>query len=222
MAGPNYIDVGLANSPPRLRGKYGRRWVGTAMLLLNSVAQGLTHALRAPWLKSPPGGAYDALPLLGSETSLPRYPTESYVQHRDRVERAWQDWPFAGTFGPLIAQLAAAGYPGVEVIFDDNAPGPHGQPAPYWSQFWLFFPIGSHPVTGAGQRWGSFLWGDGTLWGPSGITYLELFTIRSIVRKWKPGDWVCRGLQFELTRPTWGSFNWGDGTVWGGVVSVGA
>jgi hypothetical protein len=219
---PNYRDLGLANSPTRLRGKYGRRLVGAAMFLLDSVAQGLTHAVRAPWLRGKTGGAYDAVQLLGSETSLPRYPIETWSQHRARIDRAWSDWPFAGDEDPLIAQLAAAGFPNAEIRFNDLAPGPLGQPAPYWSQFWVFFPMGSHPVTGPGPRWGQFQWGDGTLWGPSGITRVDLYTIRSIVRKWKPGDWVCRGLIFELSRPRWGEFTWGDGTVWSGAVTVGA
>jgi hypothetical protein len=222
-----YRDLGFANSPTRLRGYFGRRLVGAAMLLLDSVAQGLSHAVKAAWIKGEEGGAYDAPSLLASETSLPRYPLETYSQHKARLERAWLDWPFAGDESSILGQLAAAGFPGAEIRFDPNAPGPNGQPAPYWSQFWVFFPIGSHPIVGAGQEWGSFDWGDGTLWGPEGrdgpeATQLALFTIRSIIKKWKPADWVCRGLMFELSRPKWGEFEWGDGTVWGGVVQVGA
>lgn len=221
-----YRDLGFANSPTRLRGYFGRRLVGAAMFLLDSVAQGLTHAIKAPWIKSEEGGSYDAPQFLASELSLPRYPTETYLQHKGRLARAWLDWPFAGSAQTIVAQLAAAGFPGVEIRFDPDAPGPHGEPAPYWSQFWVFFPIGSHPIIGPGVPWGSFDWGDGSLWGPEGrdgpeATRIAIDTMRAIVRKFKPAHWVCRGLVFELSRPTWGSFDWDDGTVWGGAVQLG-
>jgi hypothetical protein len=216
-----YRDLEFVRVPSILRAKIGRRFIGAAMVLMDSVAQGLAHAARSPWLKSEEGPAFDALRYLGSECSLPRYPGETWPQYKARLERVWEDWPLAGGEPAIVGQFAAAGFPGVQILYFPSEPGPRGEPPPYWSQFSLYFPLGSHPVTGAGEKWGAFNWGS-ALWGPAGLTAEAAFTMRSIVRKWKPAQWVCRKLIFDLGGPRWGSFAWGDGTVWGGTVSIGA
>lgn len=217
---PTYFDLITRLSPTVLRGRYGRRLGGALALLFNSAAQGLVHALKAPWIRSDDGPAYDALALLGSEMSLPRYPVESWGQYKARLDRAWDDWPFAGAESSLIGQLAAAGYPGAQILFFPSAPGPHGE-AEYWSQFWLYFPPGTHPVTGPGPAWDSFDWGDGTLYGPAGLTLEYVETLFAIIKKWKPGHWICRGIIFGLTGAAiWGQFDWGDAN-YGGAVELG-
>lgn len=218
----SYRDLEFVRVPTVLRGEAASALVGVLMLGFDLTAQAFTHAFRGPLSEEPEGPAFDGLPLLGQETSLPRYPAENWSQHRARVNRAWDDWPLAAGVPVMVAQLAAAGFPNAEIRYYESEPGPKGEPAPYYSQFWVYLPKGSHPVTGPGVPWGSFLWGDGTTWGPTGITYAQIFTLRSIIAKWKPGQWVCRGIQFQLSSSRWGEFAWGDGTVWGGLVEIGA
>lgn len=217
-----YRDLEFVKVPTVLRGLAGRAFTGVLALVFDALAQGYSHAFRAPLNKAEGGPAYDALRWLGRETSLPRYPIESWNQHKARIDRAWDDWPLAGGEPAMIAQLAAAGFPNAQIRYYPSEPGPHGEPPPYYSQFWVYLPKGSHPVTGPAAPWGSFAWGDGTLWGPAGITLLQIFTLRAIIAKWKPGQWVCRGILFQLGSATWGNFNWGDGSVWGGIIEMGA
>lgn len=218
----SYRDLEFVRVPTVLRGLAGSALTGVLTLMMDAIAQGLSHAFRAPLNQAEGGPAYDGLSLLGRDTSLPRYPTETWNQHKARIDRAWDDWPLAAGEPAMIAQLRAAGFPNAQIRFYPSEPGPHGEPPPYYSQFWVYLPRGSHPVTGPAAPWGSFNWGDGTLWGPQGITLIQIFTLRAIIAKWKPGLWVCRGIKFQVASTTWGSFSWGDGSVWGGIIEMGA
>lgn len=199
-----------------LRGPRGQALVGTFGVLADALAQGWSEGLRAPWIGDVgEGPAYDALGPAGSELSMPRYPGESWTQYHERLQRAWTDYRFAGTEATIEAQLAAAGFPGARVL------GPNDttiEPPGYWSHFIVYFPIGSHTVTASAPKWGSFKWGDGTQYGPVGLSAQQLQTIRAIVRKWKPGHWICRELVFQIAGWQYGTGRtWGEiGLKWGG------
>jgi hypothetical protein len=181
------------------RGELGTKFMQLVLgEIHNRLDEGFMDAVRSPYLHLPGSTPDDALPFIGSETSINAYPGETLTSYRARLKDPWDTWTPAGDESVITAQFAAAGYPGVEVQFDPAATGPRGEAAPYWSQFWVFFPFSSgHPVTGAGATYNSFNWGDGTLWG---LTVQPSFyqLIHFIVRKWKPGHWVCRGFIFEL------------------------
>ncbi len=163
----------------------------------DNIADGLSLTIRLPWLadeQSPD----DVLPLIGSERRMPRYPIETADQYRARLLGAWDAYTFAGAEQTIVAQFAAAGYPGVTIVFDAAALGPNGEAAPYWSQFWVYFPYSSgHPVTSHGANWGAFNYGDGTIYGLNASAGFYAL-IHGIVRKWKPSRWICRGFKFQL------------------------
>ncbi len=204
MADNNYRGFFGRISPTVLKGRFGRRLIGALAFLGDSLAAGLRDAVRAAWIGDETGGgpAYDALRPAGAELSLPRYPNETWPQYHARLARAWQDWPFAGDEAPIIAQLAAAGFPGAQIFYTIDGTN--------WSRFTVFFPPGTHTVTAAGPLVGSFIVGDGTIVGPVGITPAQLHTIRAVIAKWKPGHWVCEKIVFQLS-------GWavGDGSVVG-------
>ncbi len=161
------------------------------------IADGMSIAARMAWLRDPVSPD-DVLPLVGAERGMPRYPGETVTQYRARLLDAWNAYSFAGSEGTIVAQFAHAGYPGTEITFDAAALGPNGEAAPYWSQFWVHFPFSSgHPVTSDGPLWGSFTWGDGSVYG-LGVDVGFYQLIHGIVRKWKPSRWICRGFTFEL------------------------
>lgn len=160
---------------------------------LHSDSIGLTH--RMGWLldeESPD----DALPLFASERGLPRYINETAAAHRARLHGAWNTYQRAGSDEVLVEQIEAAGYVGARVY--TAADWPTRDAVGHWSQFWVFFPTGSHPVTGEGPAIGTFTVGDGTTIGPVGITASEIKELRAIVRRWKPSRWVCRQLIFQI------------------------
>ncbi len=223
MAAPktllNFREWVASISAPWLQGKYSAPYVGVVLSLTADLASaGLRQVLRMPWLLDPESPD-DVLPLIGKERRMPAYPGESAASYRARLWGAGEAYRFAGSALAITTQLAAAGYPNAEVRFYPGTPGPNGA-LDYWSQFWVWFPVGSHPVTGAGEPWAGFSWGDGTLYGVSGATADFFATIRGIVRKWKPVDWICRGFEFSYGDPVWGGFSWGDGTVYGGTTVI--
>lgn len=194
-------------------------WFGVLHGLTGDViAQGMTDAVRMPWLRDP-ASPDDVLPMVGNERGIPRYPGESVASYRARLVDAWDAYQFAGAALSIESQLQAYGYPG-QVTFFPGLDGPNGQPAPYWSQFWLVFPSGTHPVTSEGPPWDSFNWDDGSLWGPLGYTPEFAATLHAIVNKWKPVQWICRGFIFENGTAVWDGFNWDDGAVWNGAIEV--
>lgn len=198
MASTTFRDLVASVLPRPFTQRLSGGWFGVLHGLTgDTLADALSVVIRMPWLKDP-NSPDDVLPLIGAERGLPRYPIETAAQYRARLIDAWNAYKFAGSEGTIISQFGHAGFPGVEIVFDAAALGPNGEAAPYWSQFWVFFPYSSgHPVTGAGTTWGAFTYGDGTVYGLNvAVGFYSL--IHGIVRKWKPSRWICRGFIFEL------------------------
>jgi hypothetical protein len=98
--------------------------------------------------------------------------------------------------------------------------------SPDWSRFWVII----HPTV-AGEPWsltsdayGSFEFGDGTLWGTMTMTREHCARIRAIVRDWKPAGPKCvcviiafDDLSFDPLAPEpdglWGQWYKGDPAV---------
>lgn len=194
----NFADMVATRLPRPFLKPQASRWFGIlAGLTGDLMAEGMSIALRLAWLRDSESPD-DVLPLIGAERGMPRYPGETPAQYRARLLDAWNAYRFAGAEQTIVSQFTHAGYPGTEIQFDPLALGPNGEPAPYWSQFWVYFPHSSgHPVTGSGPTWGSFTYGDGSVYG-LGVTVGFYQLIHGIVGKWKPVRWICRGFIFEL------------------------
>lgn len=213
----NWRDWTANMMPPWLKANWGERFVGVHALLADTLSEALAEAMKVRWVREetfPP----DALVHLGFNRNLERYPAETDAQYKARLDDAWNSWPLAGDETSIVDQLAAAGYPGCTVICYTNIGGPHGEPPPYWTQFWVRFPVGSHPVVAAGPEWGTAVWGSFS-WGTATIPAAFAATVRGIINKFKPADWVCRGCKFQIAEALWGSVNWAE-FVWGGQASM--
>lgn len=200
----NFREWAWNLSPGSWRRFWGSRFIQAIGLVFDTIAEGAQHAIYASSLAHPEF-ANDALLPLSIERNLPRFPSESESTWGARLRNAWNLWRQSGTDGGLKALFAAAGLPGVEIYTPRE--WPTVQPVGWWSQFWLFMPPGSHPVTSPGQPIGTFTVGDGTTIGPIGITATELAALRTSIRNFKSGHWVCRALIFQIT-----GWTVGDGT----------
>ena len=107
-------------SPPWLRRFVGRRFIGGAVgLTFDLLAEGSSQALKAPWLreKSSPD---DALPPIGQERRMPRYPADTNTTYRNRLADAWGAWEYAGAGTAIIRQFIDAGFENVRAIEASN------------------------------------------------------------------------------------------------------
>lgn len=203
-----------------LLGPLSTGFVGVVLGITGDTAEeGMSEGVKMPWLLEPTSPP-DALPLIGSERRMPRYPGETDAQYRARLYGAWDTYQFGGDENTILGQLALAGFPGAEIFDPGNATF---SPPSYWSHFIIVFPLGTHTVTAAGPAYGSFNWGA-TNYGPVGLTADTAATIRGIIAKWKPVQWICRLIVFQVQGWAYGDgHNWGDASLtWGGVtVSTG-
>ena len=175
--------------------RFSGGWLGT---LFDSISSAIMDAALSPYLKGNSTPAYDALRLLGNETSMPQYATEGWVQYRSRLETDWETWTEqAGTFRGIVNQLALAGAPGSQVFrFSESGS---------WSDFVVFYPAGSHTVTGSLEIGSGWLIGDGSIVGPLGVTPEQLSTYRDLITHWKPAIWRCPWIIFEINGWTIGT-----------------
>lgn len=140
----------------------------------------------------------DCLNLVGEERGgLWRYPTEDHDQYRARLQNAYEVWEYAGSGETVISQLALAGVPGVTFVFFNDRVGPHGEPAPYASQYWLAIPLTSCPPRVA-SIWGKVVWGffdyNNSSWhGALPREFVDL--VRNIVAKFGDPTCVFRGIE---------------------------
>jgi hypothetical protein len=223
----NYEEFLRGISPQWGAGFWGRRFLGLLLgVTSDTIGVALSSAVQSPWFHLGGQQQADALPLLGFERNMPRYPAESNQDYRGRLWGAWDAWAFAGHESAIEGQLAAAGFTGeVYEPFRTHAGtgNTHGdwirEPLNYWSQFWVFFPQESGHGIGPPLLWGSggLTWGSGWVWGTD-ATYETIATLVGIVEKWRPAHVICRQLLFELSGWSFGTGHvWGEtGLVWGG------
>ena len=215
----------LLNSwiPGWLKGNWGTRHFGVLGLFADAISQGASESVKAPWLKESTS-PNDALALKGRERLLERYPNETNDQYRSRINDAWKAWSDAGGSPSIEGQLHAAGFTDAYVAFDSGREGPRGLPAPYWSQFWVRFPPESGIVVSLTQHlWdgASALWDGAISWQPTNLTKEQLSLLAGIINKWKPSDWICRGLIFDFSSEFWdGSKLWDGSTQWAGAFEL--
>ena len=198
-------------SAPVFRAYWGVRYLATvAGLLWDSIAEANRDAFAAPLINGP-GPAYDALRPLGEEQSMPQYADETHEQYQSRIDHPWDTWSAAGDEDTIIEQLELSGRPGAQIF--------RWQYPDHWSRFVVFYPAGSHPVTGSNAEYGDgTIYGDGTNYGLAGITPQQLETYRGIIKHWKPARWVCPWIIWEISGATYGTgHTYGEaGLVYGG------
>jgi hypothetical protein len=191
------------------RGANGERYVGATIGILSDLmAEGAATASQAGLLYplTPRPEDYktplDAIERMGRDALILRYPGENhYTSLRPRVRNKWSYW--AGSLkAALLADLAAAGYPGAELyVPNDFSPAP--TPDTYWSRFWVLFPFGTHPVTSAtGFVVGTDVVGAKRI-GPAGLNTeagaVFLAEVKSVVKRLKPAQWVNWNIAFEIS-----------------------
>jgi hypothetical protein len=189
-------------------GFWGYRFAGVTQGLLNDLLlEGAATGLGATFLYDfsvrPFDEGFDqptdAIAALGEDAGRPLYPSESpYNSARLRLRTKWDFWTGSPKAG-LVSELLAAGIgPAVVKVPGDYLPGPLPDTSwsTYWSRFWLMFAAGTHPITGPGRIWGGQMLPFQL--GPAGMTAAYHNLLRTIVRRYKPAQWVPWEYRFTL------------------------
>lgn len=172
------------------------RFLVSVGLVSDFLSEGMSQGLRSGWVHREDLPA-DSLEIVGRARGLIQYPGETNQQYQARLARAWTDWTFAGHETSIEGQLAAAGFPGATVVYHTTREGPRGEPAPYWSQFWIEIPLATleaRPGWTASPQWGSCVWGY-FWWGTGALSVSDARLIQAIVRKFKANDHYFRGIE---------------------------
>lgn len=182
--------------PTSLRDEVGERFAMALALVPDSITEILIEAVFARALYSAEFPA-DALRLVGSERMMPRYRNESDAQYLGRLRGAWVAWEYAGTRQAIESQLAAAGY---TAYVRENHQWDWDGDSANWPRFWVV--ITGHP-------WERWHYGDGHVWGQTGLTWgstatsSEITTLRQLEQQWKPGHTRCVAIILVFDEGTW-------------------
>lgn len=203
-----FVDSLLAHVP-WLRQQYGEAFTtGFLALLADVIEEAANQAMKARFVLSDTVPD-DALPHIGENVQLERYPLDTIDTYKARLAEAFTIWSQAGTRQGVLAALAASGFPGAQLIEDHEW---DRQPKPYWSQFWIVFPDGTHNVTPSTAAYGDpgLRYGNGVLYGVQGITGEEIEGLRALAKKWKRAASILREMIF-----TDGGITYGTGASYG-------
>lgn len=192
------IDLVQEINPPVLRDdEAGQAFMlGAIAATANFLQEGFREASRAYNLTDGVGPALDALDAIASEQGQVNYLTETTENRITRLSNVWDSAPLRGEESQLIAELALAGYPGASVQYSftrPSQPGPRGEPGPWWSQFWVLFENPSFSI-----ELGPII-GDDLVIGDSWVIpgpNPDVTVITQIVKKYSPGHWICRRVEF--------------------------
>lgn len=195
-----HLDVVEEMNLPRWSGKYGQRFIGIVVGVLNDmVTDGAAIALMSQFSTAPDQQPLDALDTLARDCMRPHYAGELYAHVRARVLGKWSFWSGSPKQG-VIDEYAAAGSTVIVKVPGDFVVEP--APVGYWSRFWVRFPLGTHSVTGGGAVVGTAVVGTDRI-GPNGInsssgqTYYR--QVRDIAKRYKPLQWIVWDFEFEYS-----------------------
>lgn len=197
--------------PTWLKSAGGQVWQGAHGRFADKLVAQAKAAVLAQFPEVCPS---DALPYLGSEIGIPRSPADTDASYGEKLRRAWDVWPFAGTPLGLLLAFEAAGYPAGQVIVvqqEANAFGlntntsldsdqrliVYDLPAGWWTfgggrtmwnRFAVIFPDPNNLPTG---------WAAGAAAPPTGSTSPTLGEVNGMIRlvqKWKRAGSIFMGI----------------------------
>ena len=195
-------------SPGWLRGTYGAKLVqGVIGLVGDAMVDWMIAGIRSA--QRVEGWAdINAADAAGRERGMRRYANETRDGYLERLRNAWTAWEFAGTKQGILDQFTAAGYPNTLDIYT-AAQWPLRPVVGWISQWFLFFPVGSHNWSAAATYGPTSIYGASLTYGITAPAS-DIDDVRAIISDWKAGHEVCREVIVEL-----GGFTYGTGKLYG-------
>jgi hypothetical protein len=163
------------------RAHYGQRYFGLKALITDLASEGLRQGFFTR-LYGHPDVAQNTLNVQGDSLGLFRFRLEGIQSWRKRIREVWQSYEQAGTPQQMIRAIEEWGQS--NFAWDPNVANVTLTELG-WADFLIGIPDGRLPWT-TGQLWGSFVWGDGTLWGIGNANHTDVAMLIRVIKKWKP------------------------------------
>lgn len=229
-------------SPPRLRGKWGTRWVAATSAEYDTLIDQLDQQVKARFPSHCPA---DGLAVIGVDRQIQRAFDESDASYAQRLRAAWETWEWAGTGPGIRAGLNACGIPSEPWPTDTAWTTEWPSDGCVWllpfrcvrqipfglrehdAQFCVvvdYYRMTNGDIAHMRGEPG-FLRGK---WGARGtkMSSGQMATIKYNIRKWKAAGETCFGIYFCMTDNSVASLRlplWtrGNGTTRGGRAAYG-
>lgn len=148
----------------------------------------------------------DALASVGGNCNLPKPRTLTAAAYRSYLRRPFERWYDSGTPAGLAREIAALGYPRVEV-HDWRTLADAGNPGAFGGNWSCFFVRIRHPHS---WKWpgawdGPAKWDQETWTWDSSATLPEIDEIRETIRRFKPAHMTCRFIEVYLQEDLFGN-----------------
>lgn len=168
------------------RATVAERFYGTlAGVFPDFAAEAHRQAVRARYPATAPP---DALPEMGRNQGMRRYPGETIAQFRSRCQQAMTLHQQRGTQQAIKLAFQVLGYT-AEVYEGFQWVRP---PQPYWSQSWVVLDIGDHPFSPGHDVGHGIKVGAGSLVGISGATLDDITAMQLAIADWKRASGIFR------------------------------
>lgn len=193
MPTTTYQEYIVAFAPGFLLKQWGKAFLqGIAKVIDTELVDRAKESIKAHILETAP---LSALPTLGKERLLERYPTMTDENYRSYLKKAWETWPGGGTEGGILAAFSAA-LPGPEYQVLEQIDG-GGFPYSGWNAFYVLI---RDPIP-----WEYWQYNDpGVTWDQKDLTWdstatpAEIAFLRALAKKWKGGHNHLQGIILNL------------------------
>lgn len=189
-----YFQYATDLSLPWSSGPYGLAWSQAKGLLNDRISGAYEAAVRVRFVKTCPD---DALPQIGRDRRLERYPGEDVRTYRRRLAGAWGAYQRAGTKAGLVAALADAG---VDALVYESWEADYGPRFSAW--FWYHVVVPLPGLTLTDGTWDDpGTWDETALWDATGDATIEL--VRRVCATWAPAHAKLATITLVLDTGTW-------------------
>lgn len=187
-----YQDFVVLFAPGFFLKKWGKAFLqGVAKVVDEELVDRAKESVKAHICEVAP---VSALPTLGRERLLERYPPMSDDDYRNYLLAVWDVWPGGGTEGGMLAAFNAA-LPGPVYEVLEQVDG-GGYVYSGWNAFYIHLT--------AFLPWSQWTYGSGYQWGKAGLTWGSTATpadvafLRALAKKWKGGHNHLQGIILDL------------------------
>lgn len=151
---PSYKQYSADLAPPFLQGANGIKWHNGFNQHLDDMLEDTKDGVKARFPDNAATAGDDlALGLIGTDSRLPRYPSESDVEYAERLKGRFTDHRRGGTEQVILDELAGLRFSNVVIMEYHDWPADAGDPnvhhspgdwydstgvTPWWSRFWVY------------------------------------------------------------------------------------